>query len=189
MAAVESSMLQLGTQAPAFDLPDASGKRYSLDDAAGNAVFLIMFICNHCPFVKHVREELARLGDDYGDRGVAMFAINSNDAKTYPGDSPEKMKEESAAWGYNFPYLVDSDQSVAKAYQAACTPDLYLFDADRKLVYRGQLDSSRPGNTVPVDGRDLRGALEAVLSGQPIPEKQIPSVGCSIKWKPGNKPT
>ena len=140
------------------------------------------------PFVKHVREELARLGRDYQERGVAVFAINSNDAKSHPGDSPEKMKEESAAWGYGFPYLVDAEQDVAKAYRAACTPDFFLFDADRKLAYRGQLDGSRPGNATPVDGRDLRAALDALLAGQPVPEDQIPSVGCNIKWIPGREP-
>ena len=182
-------MLTIGTEAPAFTLPDADGRRFSLDDAAGSPAYLVMFICNHCPFVKHVRGELARIGDEYGARGVAIFAINSNDANTHPGDSPEKMKEESATWGYNFPYLVDADQSVAKAYMAACTPDIYLFDADRKLVYRGQLDGSRPGNDVPVDGRDLRAAMDAVLAGEAVSDAQIPSVGCNIKWKPGNAPS
>ena len=188
MVETNSQMLALGTEAPPFTLPDADGRLFSLLDAAGSQAYLVMFICNHCPFVKHVREELARLGRDYQERGVAIFAINSNDASSHPGDSPEKMKDESAAWGYGFPYLVDAEQSVAKAYRAACTPDFFVFDADRKLAYRGQLDDSRPGNTKPVDGRDLRAALDALLAGQPVPVDQIPSVGCNIKWIPGREP-
>lgn len=156
--------------------------------AGGADAYLIMFICNHCPYVKHVRAELARLGKDYGSRNVAIFAINSNDADSYPGDSPEKMKEESVTWGYTFPYLIDADQSVAKAYGAACTPDFYIFDTNLALVYRGQLDASRPSNNIPVDGRDIRTALDSVLGGQPVSEQQIASIGCSIKWKPGNEP-
>ena len=186
MAAVESQMLPLGTAAPSFSLPNPDGEVHSLRDGA--RAYLVMFICNHCPFVKHVREELARLGRDYGARDVAIYAINSNDVTTHPGDSPEKMKEEAATWGYEFPYLYDEGQDVAKAYRAACTPDFYLFDADRKLVYRGQLDDSRPSNNVPVDGRDLRAALDAVLSGQPVAEGQKPSIGCNIKWRAGNQP-
>ena len=181
-------MLPLGTEAPPFALPDPDGRTYSITDAADARAVLVMFICNHCPFVKHLREELARLTGDYMDRGVAVFAINSNNAETHPGDSPAKMKEEASAWGYRFPYLVDADQSVAKAYRAACTPDFYLFDAGRSLVYRGQLDGSRPGNSVPVDGNNLRRALDAVLAGEPVAAEQIPSVGCNIKWKPGNEP-
>lgn len=188
MAAVESQMLPLGTQAPAFRLPDADGALHSLDDAAGSRAYLVMFICNHCPFVKHVADELARLGNDYQSKGVAVFAINSNDIENYPADGPEKMKQEAAQRGYTFPYLLDADQGVAKSYLAACTPDYYLFDADRKLVYRGQLDGSRPGNAVAVDGRDLRGAIDAVLSGEPVPDEQVPSIGCNIKWIPGNAP-
>ncbi len=188
MVETNSQMLALGTEAPPFTLPDADGRLFSLLDAAGSKAYLVMFICNHCPFVKHIREELARLGRDYQERGVAVFAINSNDAKSYPADSPEKMKEESAAWGYGFPYLVDAEQDVAKAYRAACTPDFFLFDADRKLAYRGQLDGSRPGNATPVDGRDLRAALDTLLAGEPVPDDQIPSVGCNIKWIPGREP-
>ena len=188
MAAVESQMLPLGTQAPAFHIPDADGAMHSLDDAAGSRAYLVMFICNHCPFVKHVADELARLGNDYQSKGVAVFAINSNDIENYPADGPEKMKQEAAQRGYTFPYLLDADQGVAKSYLAACTPDYYLFDADRKLVYRGQLDGSRPGNAVAVDGRDLRGAIDAVLSGGPVPDEQVPSIGCNIKWIPGNAP-
>ena len=188
MAETPSQMLPLGTPAPAFKLPDANGALHSLDDADGSRAYLVMFICNHCPFVKHVADELARLGDDCQANNVAMFAINSNDIKNYPADGPEKMKEEAARRGYAFPYLLDADQSVAKAYQAACTPDFYLFDAGRKLVYRGQLDGSRPGNSVPVDGRDLRSALDAVLSGKPVSNEQVPSVGCNVKWIAGNEP-
>jgi thiol-disulfide isomerase/thioredoxin len=186
MAAVESQMLELGTEAPPFSLPDPDGTVHSLREVA--AAYVVMFICNHCPFVKHVREELARIGRDYRDRDVAIYAINSNDVTTHPGDSPEKMKEEAAEWGYVFPYLYDESQDVAKAYRAACTPDFYVFDADRKLVYRGQLDDSRPSSNVPVDGRDLRAALEAVLTGKPVADTQKASIGCNIKWRPGNAP-
>lgn len=185
MAAVESQMLPLGTIAPPFELPDPDGKLYSLPDSAD--AFVVMFICNHCPFVKHVREELARLGRDYRSN-VAIVAINSNDIESHPGDSPAMMKLEAAKWGYTFPYLFDADQSVARAYRAACTPDFFVFDRDRKLVYRGQLDGSRPSNHVPSDGRDLRAALDATLAGQPVADDQHPSIGCSIKWKPGNEP-
>jgi len=186
MAAVESQMLPLGTAAPAFSLPDPDGKVFSLRDGA--AAYLVMFICNHCPYVKHVREELARIGREYAERNVAIYAINSNDVSTHPGDSPEKMKQEAAEWGYVFPYLYDASQDVAKAYRAACTPDFFLFDADRKLVYRGQLDDSRPSSDAPVDGRDLRAALDAALGGAPAPEPQKASIGCNIKWRPGNEP-
>lgn len=187
MAAVESKMLELGTTAAEFSLPDFDGRRHSL---RGNAsAYLVMFICNHCPFVKHIREELAQLGHDYLSRDVAIYAINSNDAESYPGDSPENMREESANWGYEFPYLIDADQNIAKSYMAACTPDFYLFDADRTLVYRGQLDDSRPSNNIPVSGRDLRGAIDAVLNNFDVPATQVPSIGCSIKWKSGNEST
>jgi peroxiredoxin len=186
MAAVESQMLPLGTKAPAFTLPDPDGELHSLASSAD--AYLVMFICNHCPFVKHVRDELARLGRDYAGRKVAIYAINSNDITTHPGDSPEKMKEEADAWGYSFPYLFDANQSVAKSYRAACTPDFFVFDRDQVLVYRGQLDDSRPSNDVPVDGRDVRAALDAVLAGQPVNADQKPSIGCNIKWTPGNEP-
>lgn len=185
MAAVESQMLELGTVAPQFSLPDPDGEVHTLK---AGAACLVMFICNHCPFVKHVREELARLGRDYADRDVSIYAINSNNVETHPGDSPELMKAEAETWGYTFPYLYDEDQSVAKAYKAACTPDFYVFDADSRLVYRGQLDDSRPSNGIPVDGRDLRAALDAVLAGDPVITEQKPSIGCNIKWKPGNEP-
>ena len=186
MAAVESQMLPLGTSAPAFRLPDPDGEMHELADSAD--AYLVMFICNHCPFVKHVREELARLGRDYAGRNVAVYAINSNDITTHPGDSPAKMKAEAEEWGYSFPYLFDADQSVAKAYRAACTPDFYVFDRDRLLVYRGQLDDSRPSNAEPVNGKDVRGALDAVLAGDPVTGDQKPSIGCNIKWTPGSEP-
>ena len=186
MAAVESQMLELGTRAPDFALPDADGNVHSL---AGPArAYLVMFICNHCPFVKHVRAELARLGRDYADRSVAIYAINSNDITTHPTDGPDYMRREAEEQGYVFPYVLDADQSVAKAYRAACTPDFYVFDADRLLVYRGQLDGSRPSNDIPVDGRDVRAALDAVLEGRDVSATQVPSIGCNIKWARGNEP-
>ncbi len=186
MAAVESQMLELGTRAPGFELPDPDGNIHALAESAG--AYLVMFICNHCPFVKHVREELARLGRDYSDKPVAIYAINSNDIAAYPSDGPEYMRKEALEQGYAFPYLIDEDQSVAKAYRAACTPDFYVFDGDRSLVYRGQLDDSRPSNNVPVDGRDVRAALDAVLGAHEVSGQQMPSIGCSIKWTPGNAP-
>jgi len=185
--AVESKMLKLGTLAPQFSLPDPDGKYHSLADSAD--AYLVMFICNHCPFVKHVREELARIGTEYGAQGVAMYAINSNDVERYPGDSPDQMKREAETWGYTFPYLVDETQDVAKQYLAACTPDFYVFDGEQRLVYRGQLDDSRPSNDKPIDGHDLRAALDAILTGAAVSDHQVPSIGCSIKWKPGNEPT
>jgi peroxiredoxin len=181
-------MLTLGTRAPEFELPDPDGHLHSLSDSAGAKALLVMFICNHCPFVKHVRQELAKIGKHYAARNVAIFAINSNDPVSHPGDSAEQMKREAAEWGYAFPYLVDGDQGVAKSYEAACTPDFYVFDGDFRLAYRGQLDASRPGNGVAVTGHDLRGAIDAILAGRPVPEKQLPSIGCNIKWKPGNEP-
>ena len=186
MAAVESQMLELGTIAPAFSLPDPDGNYHSLADEAD--AWLVMFICNHCPFVVHVRDELARIGEEFGPRGVAIYAINSNDIDKYPADGPEEMKREARSRGYTFPYLLDEDQSVAKAYRAACTPDFFVFDGARRLVYRGQLDDSRPSNDKPVDGRDLRAALDAVLAGNTVTDRQVPSIGCNIKWKPGNEP-
>lgn len=188
MAATESRMLKLGTEAPEFTLADAYGKKHSLGDARGSDAVLVMFICNHCPFVKHVRREIARIGKDYALRNVAVFAINSNDPVTHPGDNAESMKKEIAAWSYTFPYLVDSDQTVAKAYEAACTPDFYVFDRDLRLAYRGQLDGSRPSNDIAVNGADLRGAIDAIIAGKRVSERQRPSIGCNIKWKPGNEP-
>jgi peroxiredoxin len=191
MAAVNSTMLPLGTPAPDFSLPDAvSGRTVSLADYAHHPALLVMFICNHCPFVKHVRTELAHLGRDYGARGVGVVAISSNDVAKYPDDSPAKMKEEAAAAGYTFPYLFDESQEVAKSYRAACTPDFYVFAGGRakKLIYRGELDDSRPSNGIPVTGKALRAALDAALSGKPAPEPQMPSIGCNIKWRPSNEP-
>ncbi len=158
------------------------------DDLAAAPALLVMFISNHCPYVKHVADELARLGRDYGSRGVGIVAICANDVDTHPDDAPVAMAAFAARHRFSFAYLYDESQSVAKAYRAACTPDLFLFDADRRLVYRGQLDGARPGNDVPVDGRDLRAALDAVLAGEPVAEPQLPSMGCNIKWKPGNEP-
>lgn len=181
-------MLELGTPAPGFSLPDTDGGTVALDDFADAPALLVMFLCNHCPFVKHVREELARLGRDYGARGVAIVAISSNDPQAYPDDSPERMQEEKRDAGYTFPYLFDGTQQVADAYRAACTPDFFLFDADRRLAYRGQLDGSRPGNDVPVTGSDLRAAMDALLEGREVSPEQKPSLGCNIKWRPGNEP-
>ncbi len=188
MVRVDSTMLPLGTPAPDFRLPDPAGYEHALDDYAGAPASLVMFLCNHCPFVQHVRRELALLTDGWQQRGVAVVGINSNDVEAYPDDRPDKMAEEVRTVGYTFPYLFDESQEVAKAYRAACTPDFFLFDAERKLVYRGQLDDSRPGNGVPVTGADLSAAIDAVLADEPVPEPQHPSMGCNIKWKPGNEP-
>lgn len=188
MVMTPSQMLALGTEAPPFRLPDTNGNPVSLDDYPKARAYLVVFMCNHCPFVQHMRGELAALGDEYRPRGVAMFGINSNDVENYPDDSPAKMKEEREKYGYSFPYLFDESQEVAKAYAAACTPDFYLFDANRRLAYRGQLDDSRPNNCLPVTGADLRAALETVLDGGRVPEQQQPSIGCNIKWKAGNEP-
>ncbi len=188
MARTPSTMLPLGTRAPGFELADYDGEVWKLDDFAGAPGLLVMFICNHCPFVIHVREELARLTSEYAERGIAVVGIMSNDYGKYPDDAPAKIKLEAETHGYGFPYLVDEDQSVAKAYQAACTPDFFLFDGEQRLVYRGQLDASRPGNGVPVTGVDLRRALDALLFGGSQASTQIPSVGCNIKWKPGGEP-
>ncbi len=188
MVQTASTMLPLGTKAPDFSLPAPDGNRVFLIDFADAPVLLVAFICNHCPFVKHIAEGFAALAREYQAKGVAVVAVNSNDVEHYPDDAPDKMAEEITARGYTFPYLLDETQEVAKAYRAACTPDFYVFDADRELVYRGQLDSSRPGNGVPVTGADLRAALDAALAGRPTPDEQKPSIGCNIKWKPGNEP-
>jgi peroxiredoxin len=180
-------MLPLGTAAPDFSLPDTSGKMVRPADFKGRPL-VVMFICNHCPYVKHIRAGLAQLGRDYQPRGAAIVGISSNDAANYPADGPEQMKTEAKAAGYTFPYLYDETQAVAKDYRAACTPDFYLFDKDHRLVYRGQFDDSRPGNGLPVTGKDLRAALDAVLAGRPVPATQKPSIGCNIKWKAGNEP-
>lgn len=176
-------MLPLGTQAPDFALPDTDGTIIRRDDFLGATALLVLFICNHCPYVKHVQEQLVALAHDYLPRGVAIVAINANDPEQYPDDSPEAMREEKRRVGYPFPYLFDQTQEVARAYQAACTPDLYLFDRVQKLVYRGQLDDSRPFNERPVTGADLRAALDAVLEGRTVSEDQKPSLGCNIKWR------
>jgi peroxiredoxin len=188
MVSVPSTMLALGTAAPDFALPDTDGRIVSRADLRDAKALLVMFICNHCPYVKHVQAELARIGRDYLPLGVAIVAISANDAATYPDDGPDRMREEKARVGYPFPYLYDATQQVAKAYRAACTPDFFLFDRAGRLAYRGQLDDSRPKNTVPVTGRDLRAALDAVLAGRPLPAEQRPSVGCNIKWKVGQAP-
>jgi len=183
-----SQMLPLGTEAPSFRLPDPSGKEISLADYPEAKGFLVVFMCNHCPFVKHIRDELAKLGRDLPARGVVMMGINSNDAENYPDDSPARMRAEAETYGYEFPYLVDDSQEVAKAFRAACTPDFFLFDGERRLVYRGQLDESRPANGKVVTGGDLRAAVEALLGGgEPVGE-QVASIGCNIKWKRGNAP-
>jgi peroxiredoxin len=176
-------MLPLGTSAPPFSLPDISGKTVSIGDFQNAPALLVMFICNHCPYVKHVRSGLAQLARDYQPKGTAVVAISSNDVVTHPDDSPAKMALEAKEAGYTFPYLYDESQAVAHAYQAACTPDFFLFDREKRLVYRGQLDDSRPGNGVPVTGKDLRAALDAVLAGKPVATEQKPSIGCNIKWK------
>jgi peroxiredoxin len=189
MVLTESTMMPLGTRAPDFSLPDVvSGKTYSLADFKDKKALLVMFICRHCPYVKHVEKELAKIGKDYVGHNLAIVAISSNDAEMYPEDAPESLKKQAENLGFNFPYLYDGGQSVAKAYTAACTPDFFLFDKNRKLVYRGRLDASRPGNNIPVTGKDLRKAIDAVLTGKPINVFQKPSVGCNIKWKVGNEP-
>lgn len=184
MAATPSTMLDLGTKAPDFELPDSvTGRKISLGSMQSNHATVIMFICNHCPYVKHVRTELAKLGNDYMPKGINFLAISSNDVENYPEDSPEKMKEVAREWELPFPYLYDETQEVAKAYRAACTPDFYIFDEELKLVYRGQLDDSRPGNDIPVTGKDIRNALDNMLDGKPVSDRQKPSIGCNIKWK------
>ena len=188
MALTPSTMLPIGTAAPAFRLSDTDGQSVSLDDFKGAPALLVIFLCNHCPYVKHVRHDLARLGKEYQAKGVAIVGISSNDVSTHPDDGPAMMAKEKAAVGYTFPYLYDESQDVALAYQAACTPDFYVFDKDQKLVYRGQMDGSRPGNPIPVTGKDLRSALDAVLAGKPVSPDQRPSLGCNIKWKRGNEP-
>jgi len=184
MAATESTMLELGTIAPDFALPDAvSGNTVRRDDYKGKKALLVFFICPHCPFVKHINEALAALGNDYQNQPIAIVAISSNDAVTYPTDSPAGLKQQAETFGFNFPYLYDETQAVAKAYSAACTPDFFLFDDKFSLVYRGQFDASRPGNGVPVTGNDLRAAIDLLLAGKPVPTEQRPSIGCNIKWK------
>jgi peroxiredoxin len=190
MAETQSTMLALGTPAPTFTLPDVvSGRPVSLETFANDRALLVMFICCHCPYVKHVQGELARVGRDYTGRGVGIVAISSNDARAYPDDAPDKLAEMARANGFGFPVCHDDSQDVAKAFMAACTPEFFLFDQARRLVYRGQLDGSRPGRNVPVTGADLRASLDAVLTGQPVSDAQRPGVGCNIKWKPGHAPS
>ncbi len=188
MAATASTMLPLGTKAMDFSLPDIEGRIVSLSDFSEGQALVVVFMCNHCPFVKHVIDGLIDLVGDYQGKGVAFIAINANDVETYPDDRPEKMAEFARQKGFTFPYLYDQTQEVAKAYHAACTPDFFVFDGDRDLVYRGQMDDSRPGNKEPVTGADLRTALDAVIEGRPAPDEQRPSMGCNIKWQPGNEP-
>jgi peroxiredoxin len=187
--ATASVMLPLGTVAPSFTLPDVvTGRASSADSVAGTAGLLVMFLCRHCPYVQHVEQELARIGRDYQYSGLGIVAVSSNDPASYPDDAPERLKEMAQSLGFTFPLCFDETQDVAKAYKAACTPDFYLFDAQRRLVYRGQLDDSRPGNRKPLTGRDLRAAIDALRAGTSIAQDQKPSIGCSIKWKDGRAP-
>lgn len=190
MSLTPSTMLEIGTKAPDFSLPDTNGdgKTVTLDDVSDGKALLVMFICNHCPFVKHINEELVKLANDYKDKGLNTVAISSNNIETHPEDRPELMKEVAEDLNYPFPYLYDETQEVAKAYKAACTPDFFLFDENLELAYRGQLDGSRPGNDKPVTGKDLRAAIDDVLAGNKVTAKQKPSAGCNIKWKQGNEP-
>lgn len=189
MVLTTSTMLELGSQAPDFHLPEVvSGKTISLETFAEKKGLLVIFMCRHCPYVQHVKEELAKIGKDYAETELAIVAISANDVGTHPQDAPEKLKEMAIEMGFTFPFCYDESQETAKEYTAACTPDFFLFDANRELVYRGQLDDSRPGNNKPVTGTDLRAALDAVLAGNPISPEQKPSIGCNIKWRPGNEP-
>jgi peroxiredoxin len=188
MSRTLSTMLELGTPAPDFSLPDTEGKSVSLANFAAADALLVVFMCNHCPYVKHLRDALAAFAREYQPRGLAVVGISANDVGTHPQDGPAEMAAEASAAGYSFPYLYDESQETAKAYRAACTPDFFLFDKDRRLVYRGQFDDSRPGNTVPVTGDDMRAAVDAVLAGAAVATEQKPSMGCNIKWRPGNEP-
>ena len=188
MALTPSTMLPLGTEAPDFRLPDPDGRLVARDDFRDAPALLVAFLCNHCPYVQHIREGFAAFAQEYAAKGLAIVAINANDAQSHPDDAPPAMAREIRRFGYVFPYLVDESQDVARAYRAACTPDFFLFDARRQLVYRGQFDASRPGNRNPVTGSDLRAAADAVLAGRPVARDQTPSLGCNIKWKPGNEP-
>jgi len=190
MTLTPSIMLPLGTEAPDFHLKDVvSGSEFSLATFAGKRALLVMFICRHCPFVKHIKKELAQIGKDYKEKNIGIIAISANDITEYPEDAPDSLKQMAKEEGYTFPYCYDETQKVAKAYTAACTPEFFLFDDERKLVYRGQLDDSRPSNGLPVTGKDLRAAINAILSNQPISQHQRPSIGCNIKWKRGNEPS
>ena len=184
MARTHSTMVTLDTKAPDFVLPDTvSGKQLSLDNIKGETATMIMFICNHCPFVKHINAELVELANDYKNKGIGFVAINSNDVINHPNDSPELMTQVAEGLKYPFPYLYDESQETAKAYDAACTPDFFIYDRDLRLAYRGQLDDSRPGNEIPVTGKDIRQALDSLISNEPVPQEQRPSIGCNIKWK------
>jgi peroxiredoxin len=188
MAVIASTMLPLGTSAPHFNLPDTQGKLVSIDDFADAKALLIVFMCNHCPFVMHILKDFVKLVKDYQPKGAAVVGISSNDVESFPDDSPPMMAKLTEQMDFTFPYLYDEHQEVAKKYHAACTPDFFLFDKERKLVYRGQMDDSRPGNNIPITGADLRAALNAVLTGTQVSKQQKPSMGCSIKWKAGNEP-
>ena len=188
MAMTASTMLPLGTKAPPFTLPDVKDHPVSLSDFDAAAALVVVFMCNHCPFVKHILDDFVGLVKEYESKGVAFVGINSNDVDNYPQDRPERMAQIAGEAGFTFPYLYDASQEVARSYHAACTPDFFVFDKERELVYRGQMDDSRPGNGVPITGADLRAALDAVLGGKPVPEEQRPSMGCNIKWKAGNQP-
>lgn len=189
MALTASTMLEIGTPAPDFQLPDVvTGQTISLETFGDRKALLVMFICRHCPFVKHIQSELARIGQDYRHQDIGMVAISANDVEHYPEDAPDKLRTMAQELGFGFPFCYDASQATAQAYTAACTPDFFLFNRDRKLVYRGQLDDSRPSNGLPITGKDLRAAIEAVLRDQPIASEQKPSIGCNIKWKPGNAP-
>jgi peroxiredoxin len=188
MAATPSTMLDLGTTLPPFRLRDINGKAVTSNDFGGSRGLLVAFICPHCPYVRHVRAEFARVAKEIQDRGISVIAINSNDATAFPDDSPDGMRKEASEVGYTFQYLVDDTQEVAKSFRAACTPDFFLFDSQRRLVYRGQFDDSRPKSEVPVTGKDVKAAVDALLAGTPIPADQRPSLGCNIKWIRGNEP-
>jgi peroxiredoxin len=187
MALTSSVMAELGTPAPAFRLPDAAGRLVALEDFADTPALLVVFWCNHCPFVKHIKAAFAEFARDYRERGLAIVAINANDTATHPEDDAAHMQQDSAKFGYTFDYLRDDSQSVARAYHAACTPDFFLYDRDRRLVYRGQFDASRPGNKIPVTGEDLRAAADRALAGEPVTAEQMPSIGCNIKWKSASR--
>lgn len=189
MALTPSTMLPLGTAAPLFSLPNVDGRLVSLGDLAEAKSLVVMFLCNHCPYVKHIRAGLVQIARDYAGKPVAFVGISANDAETHPEDGPDKMRLEAATAGYSFPYLYDATQEVAKAYRAACTPDFFVFDHERKLAYRGQFDASRPGNGLPVSGADVRAAVDALLAGRSVAAVQTPSIGCNIKWKAGNEPS
>lgn len=188
MVTVESTMLSLGTQAPPFSLPDPAGKRWSLDDVAGERGTLVAFVCNHCPYVRHIARQLGITAAGWIEAGIGVIGINSNDTTSYPDDRPEPMAKQAAEWNWTFPYVTDEDQSVALAYRAACTPDFFLFNADRALAYRGRFDAARPRNDEPVTGSELDAAVRSVLAGEAVGGEQLPSMGCNIKWRPGNEP-